>query len=271
MMPSASPVNNRTRIVYIGAERVGLACLERLINLGKNIVGVFTAHDELRSRIADFITFDEVAERSAIPLYKVKSSKDPETARLVRELEPDLLVVISWSQIIPKEILETASLGCVGIHYSLLPSRRGGAPLNWALIEGLTRSGITLLYYDTGVDTGDIIGQKEFEIAEEDTVKTLLDKIIILAPELLAEHIDDIEQGVARRIRQDESLASYTRTRKPADSQIDWSRSVKDLYNFIRALVPPYPPAFTIQGDKKLVICRARLDGAKLWIEGYIE
>jgi len=260
------------RIVYIGAERVGLTCLRRLMGVGKNVVGIFTVHDDLRPKIADFVPFDEFVGSTGVPFFKVKSTKDPETVRQVRELRPDLVVVVSWSQIIPEDILNAAPLGCVGIHYSLLPARRGGAPLSWALIDGLARSGITLFYYDAGIDTGDIIAQKEFEIAWEDTVKTLLDKIMLLAPDLLAENVDLIESGCAPRIKQDESQASYTRPRKPADSQIDWSRPLKDVYNFIRALAPPYPSAFTMMhADKKLVIHRARLDGGKLWIEGFIE
>ena len=181
------------RIVYIGAERIGLACLRRFIDLKKNVVSVFTADDCLKHKIADFVAFDENVE--SIPLYKVVNIKDPETISLIKSFKPDLVVVISWSQIIPKEVLECAPLGCIGIHYSLLPERRGGAPLNWAIIDGLKRSGITLLFYDAGVDTGDIIAQKEFEITDIDTPRELLDKICILAPEIIEENIDSIEDG----------------------------------------------------------------------------
>jgi methionyl-tRNA formyltransferase len=259
------------RIVFIGAERVGLACLKRLVEKRTNLVGVFTAHDDLRPKIADFEPFDDFARERGFSLIKVRSSKDPETVRQVRELRPDLIVVVSWSQIIPADILRAAPRGCVGIHYSLLPARRGGAPLNWALIDGLTESGITLFYYDEGIDTGDIVAQARFGIGPTDTVKTLLDKIMDLAPGLLAEHIDALAAGTVPRVKQDESKASYTRPRKPADSEIDWSKPLQDVYNFIRALAPPYPPAYTSVGSRRLTIPAARWDGGKLRIEGHIE
>lgn len=259
------------RIVYIGAERVGLACLQRLVEKGKNVVGVVTADEGLREKIADFIPFDPYVAKLNVPFFKVRSSRAPEVVNQVASLAPDLIIVISWSQIIPPEILHCAPRGCIGIHYSLLPGRRGGAPLNWALIDGLTMSGMTLFYYDEGIDTGDIIAQETFAIDREDTVKTLLDKIVIQAPDLLDRNVDLIEQGTAPRMKQDERMASYTKPRKPADGVIDWSKSNEQVYNFIRALAPPYPCAFTWVGAKKLIIPRARLENGRLWIEGYME
>jgi len=221
------PMNKR--IVYIGAERVGLVCLQKLMDLGKNVVAVLTADDSLEYKIADFVSFDENVEK--IPLYKVVNTKDPETMLLIKNLKPDLIIVISWSQIIPKEILDYAPLGCIGIHYSLLPERRGGAPLNWAIIDGLRKSGITLFFYNEGVDTGDIIAQKEFEITDIDTPRELLDKICILAPEIIEENINSIENGTVLRIKQDERMATYTKSRKPEDGLIDWNKQIDEIYN----------------------------------------
>jgi len=259
------------RIVYIGAERVGLACLQRLIAQEKDIVAVFTADDRLQPRIADFVSFDGHLAAPNIPLVKITDSKDPNFMARVQAARPDLIVVISWSQILPPEIINAPLLGCVAIHYSMLPARRGGAPLNWALIDGLHETGITLYYMDAGIDTGDIILQKPLSIEREDTVKTLLDKVVVLAPETLSEGIDLIEKGQAPRIKQDETQASYTPRRRPADSLIDWSMSDEQIYNFIRALAPPYPCAFTYLDNRKLVIPHARFEQGKLWIEGFFE
>lgn len=258
------------RIVYIGAERVGLACLRKLIELKKNIVAVITYTNDLRPMVADFVPFDEVANQSSIPLIKVKNSKNPETIQLIKSYKPDLILVISWSQIIPKEIIDLAPKGCLGIHYSLLPERRGGAPLNWAIIDGLTESGITLFFLDEGIDSGDIIARKEFEITETDTPKELLDKICVLAPQLIEENINAIERGDVKRIKQDETKVTYTPRRKPEDGLIDWSKPTKEIYNFIRALAPPYPCAFTYLGNKKLIIPKASLKAGRLYIEGCI-
>lgn len=258
------------RIVYIGAERVGLACLQQLLALGKRVVGVFTAEETLRLRIADFISFEPVAA-TGVPVIPVTSTQAPEVVEQIRALRPDLILAISWSQRIPKALLELPPLGCVGLHYSLLPARRGGAPLNWALIDGLCESGVTLFYLDDGLDTGDLIGQRRFAIDRADTVKTLLDKVVVLAPQLLAAHIDDIEQGRAPRTTQDPAAASSTPRRQPEDSRINGIRSLEELYNFIRALSPPYPSAFTYVAGRKLVIPSARFEDGKLWIEGYLE
>ena len=261
----------QARIVYVGAEQVGLACLQSLVELDKNVVAVFTAHEELEERIADFVPFGAYAAEHEIPLFEVRSTRSPECIEAIRELCPDLTVVISWSQIIPKEILRAGRLGCIGIHYSMLPARRGGAPLSWALIDGLTESGITLLHLDDGIDTGDIIAQKRFDIGPEDTTRTLLDKIRVLAPQIVAENIDALLNGTAPRQRQNESMASYTTRRKPEDSRIDWSQSDEKLHNFIRGLAPPYPSAFTDLGGHRWVIPEAQMIDGRLWIRGYLE
>ena len=257
------------RIVYIGAERVGLACFQKLMDLGKDVVAVFTADDSLKYKIADFASFDGNVEN--IPLYKVVNIKDPETISLIKGFKPDLVVVISWSQIISKEVLECATLGCIGIHYSLLPERRGGAPLNWAIIDGLKKSGITLYYYDAGVDTGDIIAQTKFEITDIDIPRELLDTLCILAQEIIEENIDSIENGTVLRVKQDERMATYTKPRKPEDGLIDWNKQIDDIYNFIRAIAPPYPCAFTLLGDKRVAISKVTRKAGKLYIEGVIE
>lgn len=266
-----SPSENSPRIVYIGAERVGLACLKILRELDKNVVQVITAEEAMRGRIADWVSFDGFAVDQSIPLHKVSSARDNETIQLVQSLKPDLICVVSWSMIIPPEMLAIPPRGCVGFHYAMLPRRRGGAPLNWAIIDGLTESGITLFYLEEGLDCGDIIGQQPFDISEEDTVKDLLDKVVVIAPALLAQHIGRIEAGTAARIPQDESVATYTRRRRPKDGEIDWSKSDREIYNFIRALAPPYPSAFTTMGDRRFVIPAASWKDEKLHVEGYLE
>lgn len=259
------------RIVYVGAERVGLACLKRLIELQKEVVGVFTAHPELRPQIADYVSFDDFVGPLGLPYDKTKGSEDQEFIRKVLALRPDLVIVISWSQRIPQQVISAPPLGCVGLHYSLLPERRGGAPLFWALHDDLKESGITLFYLDGGMDTGDILLQQKFEITRQDTAKTLLDKILLQAPNLLAEGLALIEQGIAPRIPQDERFASVTRRRQPAESRLPEGRSLEELYHFIRALSPPYPSAHAFLGKHKLVIPSARMEGRRLWIEGYLE
>ncbi len=242
-----------------------------MLDLKKNIVVIITYTDDLKPEIADFVPFDDVVKQTSIPLIKIKRSRDPATIRLIKSYKPDLILIVSWSQIIPKQVIDLAHKGCLGIHFSLLPERRGGAPLNWAIIDGLRKSGITLFFLDKGVDSGDIVAQKEFEITETDTPRELLDKICVLAPQIIEENIEAIERGTVKRIKQDDSQATYTPRRKPEDGLIDWNKPVKEVYNFIRALAPPYPCAFTYLGGKKLIVPKATLKGNYLHIEGYIE
>lgn len=259
------------RIVFVGAERVGLACLRKLLELKMDVVGVFTADETLKSKIADYVPFDSIATALPSPLVKVTDSDAPDFIQQIRECRPDLILVASWSQKIPEEIVQLPPLGCIGIHYSLLPERRGGAPLFWAIADGLTESGISLFYLNGGIDAGDIIAQKKFSIGPEETAGMLLDKIKKLAPALLAEQIEAIRQGTAPRKPQDKNLASVTKARRPEQSRIPDGISLEEMDRFIRALAPPYPVAFTEVGGRKLLLTSSRWKDGRLWVEGHFE
>jgi len=265
------PASEDRRIVFVGAERVGYAVLSRLFEENHNVVGVVTADESRRDDIADWVPFDDLLEGRDVQYYKVSDSNTEEFSELVIELNPDVVLVISWSFIIPSAVLNHSPQGVVGLHYSLLPERRGGAPLNWALIDGLNETGISLFYMEEELDTGDVTGQRRIEIERDDTVKDLLDEIIDVGPELVAEFLPGILDGTAPRHEQDESAATYTEPRTPADSIINWDQPLRELYDFIRALSPPYRPAFTPIGDYRLVVPSASFAEKKLQIEGYFE
>lgn len=260
-----------SKIVFIGAERVGKACIQRLIDLKKDICAIFTADESLKEKIADFVSFDDIALKYGIPLLKITNSKDSFLIEKINSFRPDLIVVISWFQILPKKVIQAAPRGCVHIHYSLLPKRRGGAPLFWAIFDGLEESGITLHYVDERIDSGDIIDQAIFKILPLDTCKTLLDKILILAPELLAKNIDEIESGKAMRYKQIESEATYTKLREPSESIINWKMNDEQICRFVRALAPPYPSAYTIVGNRRIVFTNAEFINGKLHLHCHLE
>jgi len=258
-------------IVFIGAERVGKSVLEGLLDAGKNIVAVFTAHVTLRKKIADYIDFSELEKKyPQINFHYIIDIREPLVIEKIKSYQPEAIFVISWSQIIPSEILKIPPKGVIGLHYSLLPERRGGAPLNWAIIDGLKESGITLFYMDEGIDTGDIIAQQNFSIEYENTVNDLLDKIKNIAPSFVLEYFDMILEGKAPRIKQDETKATYTPRRTPKDSKIDWTWDLERIYNFIRALSPPYPSAFFKVHNKKVVFTSVKRLEDRLKVEGYI-
>jgi len=265
------------KIVIIANERVGYKVTEQAIEKGYNVAAVFTSHASRRQKIADYIDFGPLEKKySSVPFHFIADPKNPDVIGSVRSRKPDLILVISWSQILPKELVELAPLGTIGVHYSLLPERRGGAPLVWAIIDGLKNTGLTLFYYDTGIDTGDMIDQVEIAIKGSDTVKTMLDKVAVKLPELVFRNLDAILQGRNKRMKQDGAKATYTKPRTPKDGAIDWTQSDKKIHDFIRAQTHPYPCAFTKITDKdgkekKLVIPKSRLINGRLIIEGFIE
>ena len=158
-----------------------------------------------------------------------------------------------------RELLEIPSKGCIGLHPTLLPERRGGAPINWPIIDGLSKSAVTFLYLDEGLDSGDIIVQRKFEISLEDTTKTILQKITDIAVQLIKGYYPLLAEGKALRKPQDHSKATYTRRRRPEDGFIDWKRTSLSIYNWVRALTTPFPGAFTYWEGKKVIIWESQL------------
>lgn len=265
------------RIVIFANERVGLRATEEILRAGYQVAAVFTSAEPRRPKIADWADFHPLqAAFPQVPVHFIAAPKDPAVIDEVARLAPDLIVVLSWSQIIPPEILAVPPRGTVGVHYSLLPERRGGAPLVWAIIDGLERTGLTLFHYDDGVDTGDMVAQVPIQIGVEDTVRTVLDRIAIELPHLVLAHLDGLLAGTAPRLRQDEAKATVTPARKPSDGLIDLGRSDREIYDWVRAQTTPYPCAFLWAEDaqgrrRKLVVPAARFDGeGRLVLEGVL-
>lgn len=256
------------RVVFIGVVNIGWYCLKGLLESGANVVGIFTADKQEMVKKSgmhpDYFTeFEDLASKYRVPLYKVKDTGIPVDAEQIRRLQPDMIFCIGWPQIVGKEILGIPSYGCIGIHPTLLPERRGGAPINWCLIDGLSRSGVTLLHFDEGVDSGDIIAQQEFKITLEDTAKTVLDKVTNIAVHLVKDCYSLWEEGKAPRAPQEHSKATYTRRRQPEDGIIAWNRTSLSIYNWIRALTSPFPGAFTYWKGERVIIWESGL------LEGY--
>jgi len=247
------------KIAFIGSGKYGWYCLRNMLETGKNIVAVFTLDERLAATKSTFVSYTDLAEKYGVPLIRVHDINNATNINRMIEIAPDLIVVSSWSQIIKSGILNIPPLGCIGIHFGLLPANRGGAPLNWALIRGEKKWGISLIYLDRGIDTGDIIAQKSFDITYRDDVKTVYDKATVLSIDLFNENLSLIEQGKAPRISQDQAKATYHQARKPADGLINWKKTARELYNWIRALTHPYPGAFSFLGGHKVVIWQARM------------
>jgi methionyl-tRNA formyltransferase len=226
----------------------------------EEVVAVYTMPREFKISYANepvkavtHKSFEEIANRYNIPLITV-TGKMKDYTESIKNFNPDFILVIGWYFMIPKEIRDIPKLGCAGMHASLLPKYRGGAPINWAIINGESRSGISFFYFEEGVDTGDIIGQKEYQITLRDTCQTVYDKAVRAAGELIKEYIPLIRDGQAPKIKQDQSKATIFPQRKPEDGEIDWNKSAFEIYNWIRAQTQPYPGAFTYRKGEKLLI-----------------
>jgi methionyl-tRNA formyltransferase len=249
--------------VLLGSTHFSIACLNALRELGVDVSGVVTTPAEIRISystspvsVVQHANLADAAAAARCPVVHL-IGKMSEYVEAVRALHPEFLLAAGWYHRVPRSIRELAHRGAAGIHASLLPQYRGGAPINWAIIRGEQRTGVTLFYLDDTIDGGDIIGQAEIPIGFEDTCATLYQRATQTACRLLERYIPLIEQGVAPRVPQDAERATAFPQRRPEDGAICWSWSARRLYDWVRAQTRPYPGAFGMLADQKVVIWRA--------------
>ena len=244
------------RIVLIGQAAFGEKVLGALLNRGEQVVAVYVPPDKPGSR-AD--PLKESAQQHGVPVFQPQRMRDPGVYDKFVELAPDLGVMAFVTDIVPQSILDCPRLGTIQYHPSLLPRHRGRSAINWAIINGDTRTGITILWPDAGIDTGPILLQKEADISLNDTVGSLYyNKLFPLGVEAVMESIDLIYRGEAPRISQDESQATYERPCREKDAIIDWAQPVVKVYNLIRG-TNPQPGASTSLRGQKLKIFECEL------------
>ena len=245
------------RSVFIGAVDFSRHALLEVLENGGLVVGIFTLAPEHAGFHADYADLSAVAGN--IPVFKIKNIGDAGTIEKIRTLKPDVIFVFGWSQLLPKALLESAPLGCIGTHPALLPKNRGRHPLVWTLVEGLQESGLTFLHLDEGADTGDILWQKSFPIILEDDAASLYEKIKALASKAIREILPQLASGRAPRIPQDHTQATTWRKRGEKDGEIRWEAPSLEIYNLIRALARPYVGAHTELDGARARIWKARL------------
>jgi methionyl-tRNA formyltransferase len=183
-----------------------------------------------------------------------------ESVAWIRNLAPDLLLVIGWTQLIKSELLSVPRITCLGFHASLLPKYRGRAPVNWAILNGEMETGNTLMVLTPGADEGDIVCQKRIPIGEQDDCKTIYEKVSLTECEMLDEVLPLIRHGQMPRRKQDSSQATVMPKRRPEDGLIDWNWPAARIYNWVRALTHPYPGAFTYVDSRKITIWKSRFE-----------
>ena len=255
-------------IFFIGTTEFGLACFEKIKEMGYHICGcAYTSENIIVKRNpegiknATYIDFKEVAERNSIHGLCFEKSNQESFINGIVQLNPDLIVVAGWHYMLSSNVLSIPTLGTIGLHASLLPRYRGGSPLVWQMINGENEAGITLFYLEErgGVDTGHVIGQEPFFIEYDDTIRELIKKSQIGAIGLLEKYLPMIKNGTAPKSKQNETLATHYKQRIPSDGEINWGDSPENIRNFIRAQTKPYPGAFTFIDNKKVIIWDAEI------------
>ena len=246
-----------TRIVFMGTPEFASNVLEGLIQNGYNIVGVVTQADKKigRKQILTYTKVKEVALKYDIKvLQPIKIREDYED---ILALEPELIITCAYGQIIPSALLDYPKYGCINTHGSLLPKYRGGAPIQWSIINGDKETGITIMYMDKKMDEGDILFQEKIVIELEDTNASMFAKLSDLALKMLLEHLDDIISGNINPVKQDHTIATYAYNLKKEDELISFNRDYMTVYNHIRGLLDN-PGAYSIIDGKKIKFHKVR-------------
>lgn len=245
------------RIIVNGQQAFGKAVLEALLARGDDVVGVFCAPDK-EGRPVD--PLKETALEKGLPVLQPASYESPETLESLRALEPDLCVMAYVTAFVPEQARDIPTHGSICFHPSLLPRHRGPSSINWPIIFGETKTGLTVFYPNDGLDEGDILLQKEVEIGADDTLGSVyFDKIFPLGVQALLDSVDLIRDGRAPRIPQDHAKATYESWCRKSDAEIAWGKPVDEVYNLIRG-TNPQPGAWTSLGGKTLQI----FDSAKI-------
>ncbi len=244
-------------ILVFAYHDVGYECLDVLIQNDEYIVAVITHKDNPDEEIW-FRSVAGLAKKYGIPVYTPESVNTPAWIEQIREWNPELIFSFYYRNMIKEEILNIPRLGAFNMHGSLLPKYRGRVPINWAVLNGETETGVTLHHMVKQADAGDIVDQEAVSIGPEDTAQDVFGKCVAAARGVLERRLGELTAGTAPRRKQDESQATYFGGRKPEDGRIDWTKSAPSIYNLIRAVTQPYPGAFTTGNGKKLFIWWAK-------------
>lgn len=248
-----------SRVVWVSFDIIGLRCLEAASRVGAHVVGIVALPASEKGNPAGWCGFGETAAKLDASLIETTDINSTDTNRSVKRMRPDFIFVVGWSQLLHQPIIELAAQGVFGMHPTLLPRHRGRAPIPWAILSGLAKTGVSLFeIVDPSADSGAIIGQVEVPIDPDETATTLYDKILGAHVALIERQVPLILAGTAEREPQDPRRASSWPKRSPADGIIDWETRARPLYEWVRAQTRPYPGAYTFLNDQKLVIWSAR-------------
>lgn len=248
------------RIVYMGTPDFAVGALEAIITAGHDVVAVVTQPDKEKGRgkSISMSPVKECALKYNIPVLQPVKIRNEESVEELRKLDADLFVVAAFGQILSREILDMPKYGCVNIHASLLPAYRGAAPIQWAILDGLQETGVTIMQMNAGLDTGDILLQEKLTIAEDETGESLFDRLSVLGAEAIVKAIPLIEEGKLQPVKQDDSKSNYAKMLKKEMGLIDWNEDAEKIERYVRGL-NSWPSAYTYLDGKQLKIWKAEV------------
>lgn len=248
------------KIVFMGTPEFAVPCLQKIIDEGHEVVAVVTQPDKPKGRGKKLAMppVKELALKYDIAVYQPLKAREESFVDTLKEMNPELIVVVAFGQILPKSILDIPKYGCVNVHASLLPRYRGAAPLNWVIINGEEKTGVTTMYMDEGLDTGDMILKSEIPLDDEITAGELHDKMMIDGAKVLKETIDLIEKGEAPREKQSNEDTCYSPIMNKSLGNIDWKKSAIDIHNLVRG-INPWPSAYTTYEGQTMKIWKTKV------------
>jgi len=259
------------KIAFIGGVKASLEYLKHVNNLGFKVEVVFSYDDSKKKFYSDYACFDEITKKYNLTHYKVQNINDKQNIDLLKKIQPDIILVLGWSQLLKSEIIKIAKLGVFGFHPTELPKYRGRAPIPWTILKQLNESALTLFAINEGVDNGDIVVQKKFQISKLDDAEILYQKLIIIGKEILSEILPKMEEEKIPRTKQDESkFIELWPKRTPDDGKINWNQTAEQIHRLIRASTKPYPGAYTSFKNKKFIIWKADCANDQSYNQGEI-
>lgn len=238
------------RVVFMGTPDIAATCLKKILADGFDVVGVYTQPDRPKGRGMKLVAspVKEVAVAAGIPVFQPENFREEETVEQLRALQPDICAVVAYGRILPQKVLDVPKYGCINIHASLLPQYRGSAPYQWAVLDGLTETGVTAMYLTREMDAGDIIDISKTPIGENETAGELLDHLAVLGAELLSRTLTRFESGKVPATPQDASGVSYVPMLDKSMCPIDWTKTAQQVHNHVRGLHPWPVATMELQG-----------------------
>ena len=256
------------KIIFMGTPDFSVGTLEALVEAGHEVVLAVTQPDKPKGRGKEmqYTPVKECALKHAIPVFQPRRVREPECIEELRKYDADIMVVVAFGQILPKEILEMCTYGCVNVHASLLPKYRGSAPIQWAIIEGEEVTGVTTMQMDEGIDTGDMLLKTEIPIEPKETGGSLFDKLAQAGAELCVETLEALQNGTVTPIPQGETTTAYAKMLDKQLGDINWNKTAVEIERLIRGLTP-WPSAYTNWNEKVMKIWDAEVSDIDVEME----